>query len=56
MCLNLIGTPKIAQQDPKRAQKAPKGAILETKRCSYTSKIKDKLKLLVNVSGSQKSF
>ena len=29
---NLIGTPKIAKQDQKRAQKAPNGADLETKR------------------------
>ena len=32
MCLNLIGTPKIALQDPKRAKKAPKGAVLEIKK------------------------
>ena len=40
MCLNLNESPKIAQQDPKRAQKAPNGAELETKSSGYTFKTK----------------
>ena len=39
-CLNRIRTPKIAQQDPNRDQKARNGAELETKTYGYTSKTK----------------
>ena len=40
MCLKLNEHPKIARQDPKKAQKASNGAELETKSSGYTSKTK----------------
>ena len=44
--LDLIGTPKIAQQDQKRAQKAPTWAVLETKNMRLYFQHQTQIKVL----------